>query len=112
MTGCKQEYEPIENRIYINEAAHKNVKSVAVNVGEKTLTDFTVRIADIMGKDVHATIAVDESLLKEYNEKMNLDYEVLPADKYTFEKEVVIESGKTMAKPTVVTINLTKPPKA
>lgn len=58
-----------------------------------------------MGKDVHATIAVDESLLKEYNEKMNLDYEVLPADKYTFEKEVVIESGKTMAKPTVVTIN-------
>lgn len=105
LTGCKQEYEPIENRIYINEAAHKNVKSVAVNVGEKTLTDFTVRIADIMGKDVHATIAVDESLLKEYNEKMNLDYEVLPADKYTFEKEVVIESGKTMAKPTVVTIN-------
>ena len=105
LTGCTQEYEPIENRIYINEAAHKNVKSVAVNVGEKTLTDFTVRIADIMGKDVHATIAVDESLLKEYNEKMNLDYEVLPADKYTFEKEVVIESGKTMAKPTVVTIN-------
>ena len=50
LTGCKQEYEPIENRIYINEAAHKNVKSVAVNVGEKTLTDFTVRIADIMGK--------------------------------------------------------------
>ena len=42
LTGCKQEYEPIENRIYINEAAHKNVKSVAVNVGEKTLTDFTV----------------------------------------------------------------------
>ena len=31
LTGCKQEYEPIENRIYINEAAHKNVKSVAVN---------------------------------------------------------------------------------
>lgn len=35
LTGCKQEYEPIENRIYINEAAHKNVKSVAVNVGRE-----------------------------------------------------------------------------
>lgn len=105
LIGCKEEYEPIDNRIYINEAAHKNVKSVPVNVGEKTLTDFTVRIADIMGKDVHATITVDETLLKEYNEKMKLDYSILPADKYSFEKEVVIESGKTMAKPTVVTIN-------
>lgn len=103
--GCKEEYEPIGNRIYINEAAHKNVKSVAINVGEKTLTDFTVRIADIMEKDVHATISIDESLLQEYNKKMNLDYEVLPADKYSFEKDVVIKSGKTMAKPTVVTIN-------
>ena len=104
LMGCKQEYEPIGNRIYINEAAHKNVKSVSINVGEKTLTDFTVRIADIMGQDVHATITVDESLLNEYNRKMNLDYEVLPVDKYELDKEVVIESGKTMAKPTVVTI--------
>lgn len=105
LIGCKQDYEPIENRIYINEAASKNVKSVAINVGEKTITDFTVRMADIMGKDVQATLAIDESLLQEYNKKMNLDYAILPADKYSFEKEVVIESGKTMAKPTVRTIN-------
>lgn len=105
LIGCKQDYEPIENRIYINEAASKNVKSVAINVGEKTITDFTVRMADIMGKDVQATLAIDESLLQEYNKKMNLDYAILPADKYSFEKEVVIESGKTMAKPTVITIN-------
>ena len=105
LIGCKQDYEPIENRIYINEAASKNVKSVAINVGEKTITDFTVRMADIMGKDVQATLAIDESLLQEYNKKMNLDYAILPADKYSFEKEIVIESGKTMAKPTVITIN-------
>lgn len=105
LMGCKQEYEPIENRIYINEAAFKNVKSLPINVSEKTVTDFTVRIGDIMGKDVQATLAVDESLLQEYNKKMNLDYAVLPADKYSFEKEVTIESGKTMAKPTVVTIS-------
>lgn len=105
LIGCKQDYEPIENRIYINEAASKNVKSVAINVGEKTITDFTVRMADIMEKDVQATLAIDESLLQEYNKKMNLDYAILPADKYSFEKEVVIESGKTMAKPTVITIN-------
>lgn len=105
LIGCKQDYEPIENRIYINEAASKNVKSVAINVGEKTITDFTVRMADIMGKDVQVTLAIDESLLQEYNKKMNLDYAILPADKYSFEKEVVIESGKTMAKPTVITIN-------
>ena len=52
LMGCKQEYEPIENRIYINEAAFKNVKSLPINVSEKTVTDFTVRIGDIMGKDV------------------------------------------------------------
>ena len=75
------------------------------------MTDFTVRIGDIMGKDVQATLAVDESLLQEYNKKMKLDYAVLPADKYSFEKEVIIESGKTMAKPTVVTISLMKLPK-
>lgn len=35
LMGCKQEYEPIENRIYINEAAFKNVKSLPINVSEK-----------------------------------------------------------------------------
>lgn len=104
LIGCKEEYEPIGNRIYINEAAFKNVKSVPVNVGEKTQTDFTVRIADIMSKDVHASLTVDESILNEYNERMKASYSVLPADKYSFEKDIVIESGKTMAKPTVVTI--------
>lgn len=60
-----------------------------------------------MGKDVHATIAVDESLLKEYNEKMNLDYEVLP-DKYIRKRS----GNKRKDKPTVVPSILTKPPKA
>lgn len=104
LAGCEQGYEPITNRIYINEAAFKNVKSVPINVGAKTVTDFTVRMADIMEKDVHATLTIDESILQEYNEKMNLDYAVLPADNYSLEKDIVIESGKTMAKPTVVTI--------
>lgn len=105
LIGCKEEYEPIRNRIYINEAAHKNVKSLAINVGEETQTDFTIRIADVMPQDVHATITIDETLLNEYNEKMNLDYSILPADKYSFKKDIIIESGKTMAKPTVITIN-------
>lgn len=105
LTGCKEEYDPIENRIYINEAAFKNVKSVTVNVGEKTLTDFTVRIADIMSQDVNATLMVDETILNEYNEKTLAGYSLLPADKHSFAKEVTIASGKTMAQPTVVTIN-------
>ncbi len=40
LTGCKEEYDPIGNRIYINEAAFKNVKSVPVNVGEKDSNRF------------------------------------------------------------------------
>ena len=48
LMGCKQEYEPIENRIYINEAAFKNVKSLPINVSEKTVTDFTVRILSLI----------------------------------------------------------------
>lgn len=105
LTGCKEEYDPIGNRIYINEAAFKNVKSVPVNVGEKTVTDFTVRIADIMSKDVNATLVVDETILNEYNEKTLANYSLLPADKHSFNKEVTIASGKTMAQPTVVTIS-------
>ena len=105
LTGCKEEYDPIGNRIYINEAAFKNVKSVPVNVGEKTVTDFTVRIADIMSKDVNATLVVDETILNEYNEKTPANYSLLPADKHSFNKEVTIASGKTMAQPTVVTIS-------
>ena len=84
LTGCKEEYDPIGNRIYINEAAFKNVKSVPVNVGEKTVTDFTVRIADIMSKDVNATLVVDETILNEYNEKTLANYSLLPADKHSF----------------------------
>ena len=46
LISCKEEYEPINNRIYISDALTKNVKKVPVNVGEITQTNFTVRIAD------------------------------------------------------------------
>lgn len=105
LASCKEEYEPIENRIYISEAAHKNVKKVSINIGEKTQTNFTVRLADKVGQDVHATLTIDESILNEYNEKTLASYSLLPSDKFSFEEEVVIESGKAMAKPTVITIN-------
>lgn len=45
LISCKEEYEPINNRIYISDALTKNVKKVPVNVGEITQTNFTVRIA-------------------------------------------------------------------
>lgn len=103
--GCKEDYEPIKNRIYISEASSRNVTNLSINVGEQTITNFTVRMADIMPHDVHATLTIDESILNAYNEKTLAGYSLLPLDKVSFEKEVVIESGKAMAKPTVVTIN-------
>lgn len=104
LAGCKEDYEPIENRIYISEALSKNVAKVSVNVGEKTLTNFTVRMSKAMASDVHATLEIDESILEAYNAETLAGYSLLPLDKVSFEKDVVIESGKAMAAPTVVTI--------
>ena len=104
LAGCKEDYEPIENRIYISEALSKNVAKVPVNVGEKTLTNFTVRMSKAMASDVHATLEIDESILEAYNAETLAGYSLLPLDKVSFEKDVMIESGKAMAAPTVVTM--------
>ena len=105
LISCKEEYEPINNRIYISDALTKNVKKVPVNVGEITQTNFTVRIADKVANDVHATLIVDETILKEYNEKMSATYSLLPTESFSFDKDIVIKSNTVSATPTVVTIN-------
>lgn len=105
LISCKEEYEPINNRIYISDTLTKNVKKVPVNVGEITQTNFTVRIADKVANDVHATLIVDETILKEYNEKMSATYSLLPTESFSFDKDIVIKSNTVSATPTVVTIN-------
>lgn len=105
LTGCKEEYEPIQNRLYISDALSKNVKKIPVNVDEVTLTNFTVRMADKVANDVHATLVIDETILKEYNEKMAATYSLLPTENFSFDKDIIIKSNTVSAAPTVVTIN-------
>lgn len=102
--GCKEEYTPIGNRLYISEAASEAAKKVSVSVGVNTQTSFTVRTGDKVSQDLHATLVIDPSILDEYNEKNKTSYTVLPDENLKWDKNIVIPSGKAEAEPTSVVI--------
>lgn len=104
ITSCKEKYEPIGNRLYISEASKTNTKKVSVNIEGNTNVIFTVRLADMLEYDMHATLEIDENMLLEYNAKNSTAYEVLPSQYYSFERNVIIKSGKTEADATNITI--------
>lgn len=104
IAGCKEEYTPIKSRLYISESASNIAQKVTVSVDQNTKVSFTVRTGDIVAQDLHATLEIDPEVLAEYNAKNKTSYEILPNTSYIWNKEIVIEKGKTEAEPTSITI--------
>lgn len=111
VVGCDDaEMKPIDNGLYIKEAApsdkfNQQMETQLVDEDEVTKT-LTVRLVRAIDQDVTVTLDIDQQLLDEYNQKNEANYLVLPEKYRSFEKTVTIPAGEVSAP----VINLTIKP--
>lgn len=105
LAGCKAEYDPITENIYIADAENVNYKRLTVDdLGGST--SFTVRMSAPAQAQVRATLHSDPAVLEEYNKLNGTNYLPLPEHLYSLStEEVTIEPGKLSASPIRVNIN-------
>lgn len=102
------EYTPLgaeggETMVYLNEAASS--RGGIVVMGEEQVShSITVRLSSAADHDITVKLAVDPTLLDDYNNRMGTSYEALPEEYYHFDKEAVIRAGSISASPVNVTI--------
>lgn len=103
--GCNDEvYSPIENGVYLSEAAPTNThnqqtETLLVDDGD-VVKSLTARIAKAADKDVAVSFSLDESLIEKYNEANGTSYQMLPSEFLTFETlSAVIPAGRVSASP-------------
>lgn len=96
LTGCKAEYETDYKRVYFDQAANSSINKLAVEIGEETKTTLTVRLVEPQAEPVTVTIAPDEAMIADYNQKFGAGYEMLPADKATYETKITLPAGQTV----------------
>ena len=99
-------YSVIQNRVYIEEATGKDQQIASLTIEKDYDLNITVRLAHAADHDVTVKLAVDESLVDNYNKTNNTDYTVLPEEYYEFEPETVIHAGHISSDPVVVKIKL------
>lgn len=108
--GCNDEvYTPIENGVYLSEAAPGNThnqqtESLQVD-DEDVVKTLTARLAKAVDEDITVSFELDESLIEEYNEANGTSYQLLPEEYRTFETSAVISAGRTTATPVELTVS-------
>lgn len=105
MTACKADYDPITENIYISDAENINYKRLTID-DEGGNTSFSVRLSSPAPTQIKAKVAVDESVLDEYNKLNGTSYLPLPEHLFSLStEEVTIETGKISATPVQIKIN-------
>ncbi|MCZ8373018.1 DUF1735 domain-containing protein [Phocaeicola sp. KGMB11183] len=105
LAGCKAEYDPITENIYIADAENVNYKRLTID-NEGGSTSFSVRMSAPAQSQVKATLHSDPAVLEEYNKLNGTNYLPLPEHLYSLsEEEITIEPGKLSASPIKININ-------
>lgn len=104
LAGCKAEYDPLTENIYIADAENVNYKRLTVD-DQGGSTSFSVRMSAPAQTQVKATLHSDMAVLEEYNKLNGTNYLPLPEHLYSLStEEVTIEPGKLSASPVKVDI--------
>ncbi|MCM1292468.1 MAG: DUF1735 and LamG domain-containing protein [Bacteroides sp.] len=98
-TACDDaKNDVIDNMVYISEAATEpSTEIILGQAGEKTTTKVNVRMAQKAAVDTKVTLALDESVLTDYNKRNETEFQPMPAQYVEFPTEVVIPAGSTQA---------------
>lgn len=86
-----------DNSVYLDVSAMKNRHTTNFSNNVPSLTrEITVTLAYPSETDITATVAVDPSLVDEFNGRYGTSYEMLPSKYYEFaEQNVTIPAGRT-----------------
>ena len=104
-TSCENaENAEISNMVYFSEAASARTEVVTLE-GMDTSASLTVRLAKAIDSDVSVTIAIDESILTDYNYKNETDYKVVDAANLDIPSKSIVPAGSVSAEPTIINIH-------
>lgn len=104
-TSCENAENPeIANMVYFSEAASAKAKVITLE-SQDVSTSLTVRLAKAIDSDVNVTIAIDESVLADYNYKNETDYKVVDAANMDIPSKSIVSAGAVSAEPTVINIH-------
>jgi len=102
--GCTAKMDTLDNTVFIAEAESEVAKVVTI---DEDVVDvpFTIRALQPVENDVVVTINVDQSVLDSYNNRYTQNYELLPAEYYSFDKnKTSISQSKVSADPFILNI--------
>lgn len=94
----------IDNLVYFSEAASAKTEIVSLE-GQDITTSLTVRLAKAIDVDVNVEIAIDESILIDYNLKNESDIRMVDAANLEFVTSAVIPAGSISAAPIDITVH-------
>lgn len=107
--GCENaDYQPIDNRLYINEAAPDDKftqQTETLTITGETTASITIRLAQAIDRDVHVTLGIAPEYADTYNAENGTSYTVLPDQYLAFEAEATIAAGQVASSPVVLTIS-------
>lgn len=93
----------IDNRVYIGEASTGKTKTIYITNSTMT-TSMTVRLVQAIDHDVTVKIALDPTLIDEYNAMNETEFQMINPSLVSFTEEVVIPAGAVSAPPTEIII--------
>jgi len=109
LPGCKRDdadgYK-FDNSVYLDVSATRCDQTANFSNNIESLSrDLCLTLAYPEDEDVTATVAVDKSLVAEYNSKHGTSYAVLPEKYYTFpSQKLTVAAGHTTSDPATLTL--------
>ena len=96
-TSCEDApNDVINNMVYISEAASASAGEIILGkTGEVSTGVVTVRTGQVATNNIKVKIALDDSSLKSYNTRNDVEFAMIPAEHITLPSEVVIPAGSS-----------------
>lgn len=102
ITSCESGYKTINNGVYFSGSTNLSGENILVDEnGGKT--NLVIAIANATQSESLFKLVVDEEVLKEYNQKKETDYHILPSEFYELDPTVkIIEGDVESAKKSII----------
>ena len=97
LSACDAKNDVIDNMVYISESASDPSSEIVLGkTGETAQTTINVRMAQKAAVDTKIQLALDESVLSDYNKLNQTEYVIVPSEYISFPSEVTIPAGSAM----------------
>lgn len=97
-TACEDaKNDVIDNMVYISEAAGGSTDEIILGkTGEVATGKITVRAGQVAVTNIEVELALDETVLSDYNARTDAEFTIIPAEYIEMPTKVVIPAGASM----------------